>query len=139
MKTLFTLILFTSISAFALKPSFVGKPALHADQVQFVYEPYDDGASAPCIHTVSNPDNPYDLTVKCTDSKGLTHAFTAHLALSTYTHPTAPEISYELMYWVNDNGATTWFNFEKATKLMTLESSQSLPSEAAGLRLKITL
>jgi hypothetical protein len=121
---------------------FLSKPtmniALLAAQLIFIYEPYES-ASAPCTHSIVSQSNPYDHRVICTDEKGLKHEFVAHVALSKYTHPTPPRVSYELLYWVNDNGASTIFNFEKDTALMSLESSQSIIGESAGLRLKIKL
>ena len=139
MKTLMLFALFISSQTIAAHPSFLGKNAPLANDVQFIYEPYDRGSAGTCSHSIANANDPYDLTVSCIDGKGITHVFSVHLALSSYTHPTPPELSYELLYWVNDNGATTWFNFEKATALMSLESSQSLVGESAGLRLKIKL
>lgn len=117
---------------------FIGKAALLSNQIDFVYEPYES-AAASCTHALASENSPYDHQVICTDEKGMKHTFIAHLALNKYTHPTAPRVSYELLYWVNDNGATTWFNFEKDTALMSMESSQSLIGESAGLRLKIKL
>lgn len=121
-----------------LSALFAGKAALLGNQIQFIYEPYDS-ASSNCTHQLASTANPYDHEVTCIDSNKIKHSFVVHLALSKYTHPTPPRISYELLYWVNDNGATTWFHLEKESNLMMLESSQSLIGEPSGLRLKINL
>ena len=137
MKTL--LILFFATNTFASVPKMVGKPAILTNEMEFIYEPYESGPSVNCTHFISDASNPYDHTVKCVEEKGVTHEFTAHLALSRYIHPSSPEMSYELLYWVNNNGATTWFNFDKAASLVNIESSQSITGEEAGLRLKLNL
>ena len=107
-----------------------------ANEIRFVYEPYDAGAMS-CTHRKSDS-NPYDLDVVCSD-KTVTKKFSVHLALSKYTHPTPPTVSYELLYWVNGNGATTWFHLRDESALMMLESSQSITGEEAGLRIQIIL
>lgn len=121
-----------------LSTLFIGKAALLGNQIQFVYEPYESAASS-CTHKMASNNSPYDHEVTCIDEKNSKHSFIVHLALNKYTHPTPPRVSYELLYWVNDNGATTWFHLEKDSALMNLESSQSLIGEASGLRLKIKL
>lgn len=115
------------------------KQPINANTVSFQFESFDGLASIPCFHVIINPSNPYDLAVTCTDGKKITKKFTAHLALSRYRHPTAPKVTYELVYWVNGNGATTWNHFEEETKLMKVESSQSITGEEAALKLGITL
>ncbi len=126
MKTLLIVcsILFAS-SALAVAPN----------KVRFVYEPYE-AAATECVHQTS-ASNPYDLDVDCSD-KTVARKFTVHLALSKYTHPTPPRVSYELLYWVNGNGATTWFHLKDESALMMLESSQNVSGDA-GLRLRVTL
>lgn len=107
--------------------------------VSFHYESYDGVATAACSHAVSNPQNPYDLTVKCSDGKSVKKEFLVHLALSRYRHQTAPRVTYELLYWVNGNGATSWYHFDEETNLNKVESAQSITGEDASLKLSITL
>lgn len=129
MKTLLiSIALLSSISASAALTS--------PNQIRFVYEPYESGSVA-CSHKAS-ASNPYDLDIVCAD-KSVTKKFTVHLALSKYTHPTPPTVSYELLYWVNGNGATTWFHLRDESALMMLESSQSINNESASLRIQIKL
>jgi hypothetical protein len=115
---------FSSLNALTLKQN----------QVRFIYEPFEEGPAVACQHQAVSETNPYDLKVICQN-----HEYTVHLMLNRYTHPNAPKMSYELLYWVNNEGATSWYHFTEATQLSSLESSQSVPGGVAGLRLKINL
>ncbi len=115
------------------------KGSVKANLVTFKLESFDGNQFYNCVHAVANPNNPYDLSVKCSDKKGNQKQFIVHLALSRYRHQTAPKVSYELLYWVDGNGASSWYHFDEETKLMKTESSQSIPGLDAALKLSITL
>jgi hypothetical protein len=111
---------------------------LNQNQITFIYEPFEGAPPISCTHKIKNENNPYDLQVTCEDEKQKKE-FIVHLALSQYRRDHQPKTSFELLYWVDSNGATTWFHLDQATNLQFLESSQSITDEMAALRLKIKL
>jgi hypothetical protein len=109
------------------------------NDVRYTYESFDGAQFMNCSHTHQNEENPYDWTVKCADAKGVEKRFTVHLAVSRFHHSTKPEVTYEVLYWVNGNGASSLYDFNQDGMLVSIESGQSLIGEDAELRLHLKL
>ena len=125
----------------AISPAGVRKEAVspRQDRMSFVYESFDGAERLQCKHVLEREDNPYDWTVKCDRGQGRFRKFTVHLAVSRYRHPTPPEVTYEVLYWVDGNGASSLYDFNTDGELKTVNSSQSVTGEEAGLRMVLRL
>ncbi len=117
------------------------KTVLHylKNDVRYTYESFDGAEFMACSHTLQTEENPYDWTVKCAGEKGVEKRFTVHLAVSRFQHSTKPEVTYEVLYWVNGNGASSLYDFNQDGMLVNIESGQSLIGEDAELRLHLKL
>ncbi|NDF14442.1 hypothetical protein EB061_03865 [bacterium] len=127
--------LFSGISAQAAKETLRVAP----DRMSFLFESFDGAERMKCRHVLEREDNPYDWTVKCDSGKGHARKFTVHLAVSRYRHPSPPEVTYEVLYWVDGNGATSLYDFDTDGGLRTINSNQSVTGEEAGLRMVLRL
>jgi hypothetical protein len=117
---------------------FVSVPAM-SSQMSFTYEPYGEGPTQACIHQVVSAQNPMDWKVKCPMGSSATREFTAHVVVSKYVRAAEPRVSYEVLYWVNGEGASTLYNFKNDGELMSISSGQSVDGGTAGLRLNLIL
>jgi hypothetical protein len=139
----FFFVLAMVVGSTAISIAKVGKEGgpiiLDVNQVKYQYLSYDGALTASCKHVLENLENPYDWTVKCTDQKGGDHRFNVHLAVSRFRHPAPPEVTYEVLYWVNGNGASSLYDFKKDGELMKISSGQSVTGEDAELRLDLNL
>ncbi len=112
---------------------------LSNDRMSFLFETFDGGDRMKCRHFLEREDNPYDWTVKCENGKGRFRKFTVHLAVSRYRHPSPPEVTYEVLYWVDGNGATSLYDFDTDGVLRTINANQSITGEESGLRMVLRL
>jgi hypothetical protein len=147
MKTLFTFIGFilpfvSSVSAHALVLDFTRQEkVLGFDpfDLKLTYEDYEGSFNHPCKAEIAYPDNPYDFKVKCYNGEKLIRSFSLHLAITRYERAQTPRTQYEILFWVNGEGATSWLRFNELTKMQHFTSSQSIAREAATLRMKLDL
>jgi hypothetical protein len=109
------------------------------DRMSFLFETFDGADRMKCKHFLEREDNPYDWTVKCENGKGRFRKFTVHLAVSRYRHPAPPEVTYEVLYWVDGNGATSLYDFDTDGGLRTINANQSIQGEESGLRMVLRL
>jgi hypothetical protein len=109
------------------------------ERMSFLYETFDGTDRMKCRHFLEREDNPYDWTVKCENGKGRFRKFTVHLAVSRYRHPAPPEVTYEVLYWVDGNGATSLYDFDTDGALRTINANQSIAGEESGLRMVLRL
>ncbi len=111
--------------------------------MSFLYEDYDGSFAYSCTSQfLQTPkDNPYDFVVKCYDKQQvLKRTFSVHLAITVYAMESAPKTKIEILYWVNQNGATSWINLSDASpSLYSYESSQAIQGEASDLRIKLQI
>jgi hypothetical protein len=136
-----------SASAFAAPLSSSGARSTSASSpieispqtTKFSYETFDGTANFPCKSTFAYPDNPYDFDVRCFDGSREVKRVEVHLAVSRYTFSTAPKTKYEILYWVNHEGGTTWLSFDDSIFLRQFDGSQSIPGDTAEMHLKINL
>jgi hypothetical protein len=112
---------------------------LKNDRMSFLFETFDGTDRMKCRHFLEREDNPYDWTVKCENGKGRFRKFTVHLAVSRYRHPAPPEVTYEVLYWVDGNGATSLYDFDTDGVLRTINANQSITGEESGLRMVLRL
>jgi hypothetical protein len=110
-----------------------------SDRMSFLFETFDGADRMKCRHFLEREDNPYDWSVKCENGKGRFRKFTVHLAVSRYRHPAPPEVTYEVLYWVDGNGATSLYDFNTDGELRTINSNQSITGEESGLRMVLRL
>ena len=117
--------------------------------VHFDYGSQDGDVNYGCVHEVLPSSG--DLAVTCSRPEAPTDIlkFTVHLRLFKHERPTAPKLSYELLYWVTDEqllggkpgqftGSTIWFNLAEATPLMSLDAGQDIENTMV-LRLHVDL
>ncbi|NCN27335.1 hypothetical protein GW915_07145 [bacterium] len=111
-------------------------------RLKFEYRSFDGGFSHPCRHKQENEFG-MDWAVEC--GPDFSRKFGVHLKLSAYPHKTPPRLSYELLYWVADRnnsssdvGSTTWFHLEEHSPLHSVQVSQSVDNDLAGLYLTIS-
>jgi hypothetical protein len=109
------------------------------ERMSFLFETFDGSDRMKCRHFLEREDNPYDWTVKCENGKGRFRKFTVHLAVSRYRHPSPPEVTYEVLYWVDGNGATSLYDFNTDGGLRTINANQSITGEESGLRMVLRL
>ena len=120
-----------------------------ASALTFRYTTFDAGSDYACKHFLQDADT-QDWDVQCFDTKGIVKKhYTVHLWISLYNHPTPPQTSLEILYWLTDlsvpnaaqgSGATTWVNLNPrldASAINGLQLSQSVDSDTAGLYLTI--
>jgi hypothetical protein len=118
---------------------------LPAEKIQFTYQSFDGAFVYECEHAITNAENPYDWTVRCYEGEKLRGKYVAHVALTQYTHPSAPRLSLELLYWLtgsgieSEAGSTTWFHLREASSIMEVSSSQTVDQGTAGLYLDVDL
>ena len=124
-----------SASAGAAVSSMKEPVRISNERMSFLYETFDGTDRMKCRHFLEREDNPYDWTVKCENGKGRFRKFTVHLAVSRYRHPAPPEVTYEVLYWVDGNGATSFYDFDTDGALRTINANQSVTGEEAGLRM----
>jgi len=103
------------------------------------YEDFDGSFNYPCKATRISEENPYDLKVSCYDGPKLVRTLSVHLIISRYVKPVAPRTWYEILYWVNNEGATSWMKFDDVIQMRSYQASQSLAGESSALRLKVSL
>lgn len=103
------------------------------------YEAFDGSFSYPCKAEYSYPDNPYDYTVKCFDGSKFIRAIDLHLSITRYELSSSPRTKYEILFWVEHEGATSWLNFDDVIEMQYYESSQSIKDEPSALRMKVNL
>ena len=138
------LLVLSSLSAFA-----GGRAALQASSLNFRYTTFDPGSDYACKHYLQDADA-HDWDVQCFDAQGVVKKhYTVHLWISLYNHPTAPQTSVEILYWLTDLsvpqavqgvGATTWMHFNPKMDLGAingLQLSQSVEGDTAGLYLTV--
>lgn len=143
MKTLFLIVLtlLSSISPGNAAPS-IEKKFLEIDpfDLKLAYESFDGTTNYPCKASFTYPENPYDFTVKCYNEGGKEmKSLSLHLAVTRYQRTFVPRTQYEILYWVNQEGATTWLKFDEIVHMQNFSTSQSVVGEAAGLSLKLKL
>jgi hypothetical protein len=118
---------------------------LPAEKIRFTYQSFDGAFVRECEHALTSAGNPYDWSVRCYEGEKLRGKYVAHIALTQYTHPSAPRLSLELLYWLtgtgieSEAGSTTWFHLREASSVMEVSSSQTVDQGSAGLYLDIDL
>lgn len=103
------------------------------------YEDFDGSFNYPCKAARISDENPYDLSVRCYDGEKLIRTFSIHLIISRYEKPVEPRTKYEILYWVNNEGATSWLSFNEVIRMSGYQASQSIAGETSALRLKVSL
>ena len=67
--------------------------------------------------------------------------------VTEYTHPTAPRLSTEVLYWVTDltdpnnargTSTTVWFNVNDPTTLSSIDVTESVDDDLSGLDLTLS-
>lgn len=128
--------LFTSLaSAQSIQPKAIrNELPIRPEMLSLTYRADEGDWSYPCEAEFLYPNNPYDFKVRCQN-----RTFTVHLAITHLTRSVAPQQRYEILYWVNGDGATSWLTFEKESPLIHYTASQSIRGEPASLLLEIAL
>lgn len=124
-----------------IRPEVAQKRILEIDPISLVlnYEDFDGSFNYSCKATSVSPENPYDYTVRCFDGADLIRTLNIHLIITRYLKPVAPRTWYEILYWVNGEGATSWLYFDEITQMSRYQASQSIAGESAALRVRIKL
>lgn len=107
---------------------------IRPEMLSLTYRADEGDWSYPCKAEFLYPNNPYDFKVRCQN-----RTFTVHLAITKLTRSATPQQRYEILYWVNGDGATSWLTFEKESPLIHYTASQSIRGEPASLLLEIAL
>lgn len=117
------------------------KSVLGIDPTSLVlnYEDFDGSFNYPCKATLTSPGNPFDFTVRCFDGSKLVRTLSAHLIITRYAKPVEPRTQYEILYWVNGEGATSWLGYNEGTVMSHFQSSQSIAGESSALRVRLKL
>lgn len=141
MKLICFFLLFVSAIAHA-KPI---PKSLTPEQVKFSYKSFEGDKDLKCFHEYAD-EFKFDWNVTCKDQSTFFKLFRVHLSLSQYSHPTAPQTTYEVLYWVTDkttnqvygNGSSLWLNTKNKSEFHSLTMGQSVDADTAGLYLEIT-
>lgn len=117
------------------------KKLLSIDPTSLVlnYEDFDGAFNHPCKASFASPENPYDFKVRCYEGAHLVRTLNVHLIITRYVKPIEPRIQYEILYWVNGEGATSWLGFNEGAKMSHFQSSQSIAGESSALRVRLKL
>lgn len=125
----------------------ISRPSsLLPNMLRFEYYTFDGEKNIPCSHQLKDADA-QDWSVKCGNEKN----FIVHLWITAYPHDQAAnstsKMSYEILYWVTDfsqpghpigSSSTLWLNLKQKSELDTMQFTQSVDQDAAGLRLSFT-
>ena len=132
-----TLLIATPASAAIQQKS--GNLVITPKMLVFRYIPLERLGSLECEHILADPLS-QDWVVRCGKEE-----FRVHLWVSAYEHPTAPRLSYEILYWVSaltarpsqTTGSTLWFHLNDPSELHSLDLSQQIEEGSAELNLEI--
>ena len=131
--------LVASISSAAPIPTVSKRIELTPRNISLSYQNFEGTAIYACKSAFTYTDNPYDFTVTCTDENKTSRKYAVHLAVSRYTFSSVPRTKYEILYWVNQEGATTWLSFKESVNLSQIDASQTISGDNAELHLTINL
>lgn len=114
--------------------------AISAGQLEFEFGSQDGDMVFPCRHKLLNPIT-QDWEVVCGDQAkpDTIRKYTVHLWVKTYTRPTPPKMSYEVLHWVTDHqakpgsgsqyvGTTLWFRLREPSDLHSIDLAQDVES-----------
>lgn len=143
MKILFLILIFFSTQVIA-KSKPVQK-SLTPEQLKFSYKTFEGDKDLKCFHEYAD-EFKFDWNVTCKDQNTFYKIFRVHLSLKQYSHPTPPNSTFEVLYWVTDrttnhvygNGTSFWLNTKNKSEFHSLTMGQSVDSDTAGLYLEIT-
>jgi hypothetical protein len=107
---------------------------IRPEMLKLAYQPDDGETGVPCRAEFLYPDNPYDFKVRCQN-----RTFAVHLAITKLTRSVTPQQRYEILYWVNGEGATSWLTFQNESPLVHYQASQSIKGEPAALMLELSV
>jgi hypothetical protein len=141
--SVFTAICTTGVTAFGASNVSVSQATVPATEkldyqgVHFTFGSQDGDLVYDCTNEIFPASG--DLAVVCSRPHAPTDVwkFTVHLRLFKHERPTAPKLSYELLYWVTDEqliggkpgqftGSTIWFNLAESTPLTSLDAGQDI-------------
>lgn len=114
-----------------------------AETLRFSHQTYDASRTrTECSHVLNNPDS-RDYTVNRIEARGI-KTYRVHLWVTSYSHPTPPKLTLEILYWVTDlnhhvgGGTSTWINLTESTGVHSVQMGQAVENETAGLYLEWT-
>lgn len=118
---------------------------LTPERLKFSYKTFEGDKDLKCFHEYAD-EFKFDWNVTCKDTESFYKIFRVHLSLSQYSHPTPPQTTYEVLYWVTDrttnhisgNGTSFWLNLKNKSDFHGLTMSQSVDADTAGLYLEIS-
>lgn len=126
--------------------SVSGNLPITAEKIRFHYSTFEPWITLPCTHQIEHGPS-QDWKVVCEDSdQRYRKEYVVHLWVKAYKRDRFPRLSYELLYWVTDRssstgrpsgtGATIWFHLNDPTSLHSIQASQSVENDTAGLYLE---
>jgi hypothetical protein len=138
MQDLFAIVV---LAIFASLPAYgreLGQAvAIENSAISFVFEDQDGQMNYPCVFSLIEAAQDFD--VKCTraDQPSVKWSFTVHARVFSHPHTTSPKMSYELLYWITDHqvasgsqgkypGTTLWLNLDEPSQLASFEIAQDI-------------
>jgi hypothetical protein len=116
------------------------------EMLRFRYQAFDGSVVLQCHHEIQN-ELSQDWKVQCQNPEGtMKRSYVVHLWLTAYSRQQAPRLSYELLYWISDHshpakiqssGSTIWFHLNDPSALHSLQASESVENDTAGLYLDL--
>lgn len=115
------------------------------DNLKFTYQSHDGEISLKCTHALEDAMS-QDWLVTCSDAeKEMQRTYRVHLWVTAYERQVQPKLSLEILYWVTDitretpvgSSSTIWFHLNDPSSLNSIQISQGVENDTAGLWLEI--